>query len=535
MSNLVNLPLLEEIKNDKEYVESYPMETEKGTKRMKERFYQNAARERNAWIEDKLVSYKTLERDLCDDLARRKGNLLPTDFTEDYERMKTDVGNLLYCVRLDSDTSNAFKLNIDYILSSINDLTSLEDLNQKIGMFISYFRQFGVALSLADFKYTMFTEMYMESFFSNPNYNNLKDAFERVYFKCPDIKLQLKMNLHYIVDKYDSKLSEYVVNLRNSSYANFSITDSAISRYVRDREELGNRIATDEYYNVMLFLEGKKKINDYLEGSTTRTKIYNTFAQNGDYASLTDDDKKVFNDSMMGFYLTLNELKKFYRYEFILKELIGYYKEKDSIKAQYTAKKKEIQTEEKNREKLYKQFLKAEGIGFLAKNDESKQKYVMLQMNGHIRKLSTLYKELNDLEIRYRVSTLNESSSIYDLFLTSLKSFAFLEKCFAREEFEDNTLEDNITEYLRFLYNPNNAFLRKVNGFADYNITEIVGDKYRLLNLNFTNEMIQADSIDMTLQDVQFINLIQNIDRSKISLHIIENLCKINDILSRKE
>lgn len=535
MSNLVNLPLLEEMKQDKEYVETYQLETDKGTKRMKERFYNTAAEERNHWIEDKLVQYRKTFTSITDEISLRKQRLFPIDNTETYDALSIDVSNLLYCVRLDSNSSNAFKLNIDYILSSINDLTSLEELNQKIGTFVSYFRQFGVVLTIDDFKYTMFTEMYMDSFFRDPNYNSLKDIFEKVYFKCPDIKLQLKMNLQNIVQKYDDKLAEYVTNLKNTSYANFGITDNAVAHYVRNRLDLGEKIASDEYYNTMVFIEGKKKIQDYLEGSPTRTKIYNSFTLSGDYDACSDEDKKVFNDSMMGFYLTLNELKKFYRYEFILKDLIGFYKEKDTVKAQYTAKKKEIEKEEKVREKINKQYERALGVGFLAKVSEDKQKYFMLQMNGQIRKLNDLYKEFNDLEIRYQVSTLSDSSSLYDLFLISLTSFPFLEKCFTGEDFEENTLEENITEYLRFLYNPNNDFLRKVNSFADYNITDIVADKYRLLNLNITSEMIQTETIDATLQDVQFINLIQNIERSKTSVTMISNLCKMNAIISTKE
>ena len=54
MNNLANLPILEELSKDREYVDTYPMETDKGTKRMKERFYEKAATERNAWIEEKL-------------------------------------------------------------------------------------------------------------------------------------------------------------------------------------------------------------------------------------------------------------------------------------------------------------------------------------------------------------------------------------------------------------------------------------------------------------------------------------------------
>ena len=207
-----------------------------------------------------------------------------------------------------------------------------------------------------------------------------------------------------------------------------------------------------------------------------------------------------------------------------------YYKDKASAKGQYTAKKKEIDKLEKQRVSFYNQYLKACGIGFLAKKSEAKQKFAMLKMNNHIRQLKEAYDELRDLEIRYQVSLLEDSASVYDLFLVSLTSFSFLEKNFLTEDFEDETLEETITDYLKFIYNPDNSFLRKVNGLNDYNIPDIVAEKFRLLKLNVTSEMVQPETIDATLQDVCFINLIQNIDRSKISLETIANLCEMEAI-----
>ena len=533
MSKIDQLPIVSEMKEDREYVETYELETDKGTKRMKERFYEEASAARNQWIYSKKKNYDLIQQALHDEIVRRMPLLMPQDRTEEYDKMSHTVSDLLYLVQLNSQCSNSFKLKIDYIVSSINDLTSLEELNQKIGLFIRRFREFGIGLNISDFTYTMFTEMYMNTYFENPDYDAVKETFEDIYFKCPDIKLQLKLNLKHIIAKYDKQLGEYVVLLRNKMMSDYSIppTTDIISHYVQNRFELGDAMATDEYYNTKLFLDGKKKIDEYLEGSMTRSKIYNSFALNSDYFSYSEEEKKLYNESLMSFYLTLNELKKFYRYEFVLQELISFYKDKASAKGQYTAKKKEIEKEEKKRMALYGQYRKASGIGFLAKLSPEKQKIAMLQMNNHIRHLNDLYKELDDLEIRYKVSELADSSSIYDLFLISLTSFAFLEKCFLSEGFEDTPLEDNVVEYLRFIYNPNNSFLRKVNALVDYNVTDILADKYRLLNVDITNELIRSETIDSTLQDVQYINLIQNIERSKIDLPTIKILCRMKSII----
>ena len=535
MNNLEQFSIISEMNKDKEYLENYQLETDKGTKRMKEKFYMNAATERNRWIYEKKNIYQEVANGLMKEIEERVPNLTPNDCSEAYNNFSSNVDRLLYVVQLSSNISNSFKLNIDYILSSINDLTSLEELNDKIRLFTNRFKEFGINLTIEDFKYTMFTEMYMKKFFENSDYDSVKDTFEDIYFKCPDIKLQLKMNLKDIIRKYDKQLAAYVELIKNKMYQEYTIppTGDVVAKYVNSRFELGDHIATDEYYNSKLFIDGQKRIEDYLVGSPTRDRIYNTFTLSGDYNATSEEEKKTFNDAMMGFFLTLNELKKFYHYEFILKDLVEFYKDKASAKGAYTTKQKEIEKEEKKRADLYKQYLKACGVGFLAKNNPDKQKLIMLQMNNHINHLRDLYDELNDLEIKYKVSELSDSATIYDLFLTSLSSFPFLEKCFSTEEFEEKTLEENVGEYLKFIYNPNNGFLRKVNGLNDYNITDIVAEKYKLLNVNVTSDMITAESIDATFQDVSFINLIQNIERSKITLEQIDNLCKMNEILKQ--
>ena len=365
----------------------------------------------------------------------------------------------------------------------------------------------------------------------------MKEVFEKIYFACPDIKLQLKMNLSYIIKKYESQLSKAVSLLNDRLYKEFDVTkNNVIDKYVSMRHDVGLEIARDEYNNSKIFIDGTRKIADYLEDAPARVKNYNTFAVNGDYASLSEEDKKNYNSAMMDLYVNLNELKKYYHYEFIITDLLERFKNKESAKTSYASKKKEIEKEEKKRLGIYKEYLKANGFGLFAKKDDVKIKNSMLKMNEHIKKLTLLYDELNDLEINYNLNKLNESASIYDLLKMSLTSFSFLEKKFLGEEyFQDKSLEENVVDYFKFIYNPSNIFLRKVNVLTDYNIVSIVAEKYRLLKLNISEEMIDQDNIDATMDTVGFINLVQNIQESRISLNDINNLCQMIKITFENE
>ena len=533
MSNLEELSLVKKINIDKRHIDNYVLETTEGTKRTKEKFYREASEQRNVYVRNQLTIFQQALTAIKNELSKRYNNLMPVDHTEEYAKDLLKIDRYLDLVKLNSNMSCFFKLDLDFIVSSITDNTSLEELNQILGRFVKKMQEVGIALSYHDFNYSMFTEYYMKSYFEHSSSEELKKSFDSIYFACPDIKLQLKMNLEYLLKSNEKELEKYVENYRLEKFKEYDVTsDNVIDKYVQIREEIGNRIAQDEYYNTIVFLEGKRKISDFEVEAPARAKNYDLFAVNGSYSELSEEEKKNYNEATMNLYLTLNELKKYYRYEFMIKDLVERYKDKDSIKNTYSSKVKEIDKEEKTRLGFYKEYLKATGVGFLAKRNEEKIQNAKLKMNEQIRKLHGLYDELRDLEITYKLSSVSESASIYDLFLVILQAFPFLEKSFTNnEDFEEKSLQDNVEDFFRFLYNPNNKFLRKINVFAEYNVTEVVAEKYRLLGLKLSATDISLDTIDATLESVRFINLVQNVERSGIDFHKISNLCTMKALL----
>ena len=538
MSDLVGLSIVKKIDIDKTHIDNYVLETDEGTKRTKEKFYREASEQRNTYIRNELEVFEKCLVETKNEIARRFHQNMPQDKTEEYASQQVKVDHLLDLIVLNLNISNSFKLKFDYIVSSITEKTSLEELNEIMDQFLNRMRECGISLSIDDFCYTMFTRQYMESFLKHTEFTVLKETFEKIYFACPDIKMQLKMNMEMILDMHEKDLEKYAEELKANEFQEYAVDgESVVLKYIDARQDVGTRMAMDEYYNTKLFLDGKKKLSDYLPEAPARNKNYDMFVMGGgSHSSMDLDEKEHYDSAIMGFYLTLNELKKYYHYESMIKDLLERYKQKDSAKTSYLTKKKEIEKEEKTRAGIYKEYLRATGVGLFARRSEEKMQNAKLKINEQVRKLNDLYTDLEGEEITYQLSDVSESASIYDLFLAALKSFPFLERFFRGDEyFANNSLEDNIVEFLRFLYNPNNNFLRKINAFADYNVTNVVAEKYKLLNLNVTNEMINPDNIDATLDSVKFINLIQNINRSTINFHRIENICKMNEIVAVSE
>ena len=530
MTNLDESPVIKEININKNHIDNFILDTKEGTKRVKEKFHKNAVNERNKYIYKENIKFSDYKVLIENEMVERLKKIMPIDKTNQYTSDLVKVNNLFELVKLNCNISNTFKLKLDFIISSINENTSLDELNISIKKFIDKLKEIGITLTINDFKYTMFTEQYMSSYLKNYKFNNMKEIFEDIYFNCPDIKLQLKMCLINIINIYKKKIDLYVKNYTTSLFEKNEINSSDVFyKYKSLRNSIGSTMAKDEYYNTKIFLDDKLKIGDYLEDNAARSKNFNTFTTN--YDLLDEYGKNSYNNATMGLYLTLNELKKYYNYEFIIEDLLKRYKEKDSAKTNFMSKKKELDKEEANRQKIYKEYLKASGIGFFAKKDNIKKKNTMLKMNEEIKKLKSLYDEYNDLEITYNLNRLSESASIYDLFMISLSSFSFIEKMFTtNENFNENDLYSNVDDYFKFIFNPNNDFLRETNALVEYNLTNIISEKYKLLDLNVTEESINKDNIDATLDILRYINLIQNISKSNISLNTIYNIYQMTKI-----
>ena len=69
--------------------------------------------------------------------------------------------------------------------------------------FINKFSKVGIQVSLDDFDYSLYVKNYMKTFFQelekgNVNSERLKEKFEEIYWKCPDIIVHIELNIRNI-------------------------------------------------------------------------------------------------------------------------------------------------------------------------------------------------------------------------------------------------------------------------------------------------------------------------------------------------
>ena len=534
-----NTVIDKEISINSEHINTFKLELESGTKKMKEKFHKSAVKERNEYVEEQIKKFDKYQVEVYRLLKLRVNSLLPSDKSNHYDSLKKNIEKEKQIIVFNnSDYSIDFKLGIFKLISSIdiNDDVSLNTINNTFLNIIKIFEDASIKLTISDFTYSMFTEKYMHVFLDNIEKNNrfeevMKKCFDSIYWECPDIIKHLKLNFWSLLEKYEEKLRIYTDAV---SYQLLQKTgydkNSLIDKYLGNVNKYNLEVSRDEFYNLDSFLSKKKNVLDYLDDSATRVKNLDQFVIDGEFKDIEDSSK--FYDNMVELAHTLSVLKLYYRYEFIIKDIQDKYSKKDANKSVFSNKLKEVKTEEGKRKKIYNDYLKACGKNLFHKVNEEKIKSNKLAINEEILKLDTLYNELHDLEIVELINKkVNSTDSLYDLFSLSYESYYYLEKMF-NEHFKDSddySFEEELNKYFDFIYSPYNDFLKKINGFSMVDVSSVITDKYRLLGINVTNDNISVDNLDSFMDSVNYVKFIDDILKGDLSFDDINVIVKFRE------
>lgn len=531
-----------QIEINETHISDFILETDTGTKRMKEKFHKNAVIDRNNYIQKELQKFKGYQKNVYKELNTYVESKLPQDKNEIYKKNELALDDLVSVIPYTEEKiSLELKLGLSIILYKVNEEkeTSLKEINEAILEFLNKLEEASISISIKDFNYSMFTTEYMNAFFTSKNNKNFDDimqtAFKEIYWECPELVSHLKLNLLEIVKKYDKELQKYSKEQEKKLLEEKKVTkETIISTYQERKNKLEQEKEKDEYNNLEKFLNKVKNIDDYILTAPLRVKSFNHFVMENTYVNLTPERKKEFDQETLQLHKHLHELKEYYQYASIIKDIIDKYKKKDQDKGKYEAKLKEINLEEKKRQKIYNDYQKASGIGFLAKKSPSKMETLKVNMKSQVLNLKQLYEQLYELEINEKINSyITEGSTLHDALIVSLSSYHYIEKLMIEKYKEVDAefdLEKYIKNYVKFIYNPNTDFLDKITATLDYDISEVISEKYCLLDMNVSKEELTEDSIDLILETIDVVALINNIKKSSLSIEEMKLICDIKRI-----
>lgn len=486
-------------------------------------------------VEELQQEYKEVNDEIFSEMEKRYTKIVSIKENKSIEEQKQEIEKIEEILEiLDTAKTSYEKMGIDKRIYKLSKFykENLESINEEIYKCIKKFSEVGVALTADDFDYSIYVNEYMNSFFKemekgNINSEEIKNIFEQIYWKCPDIIIHIELNLRYLYMKNQKNIDKYYEIKRERLQKRLGETpEEILNKEENLKIKLEQEIDTDKFLIIQKFLDGTLDTKDYEE---TRIKA--------EYIKLIPEEmlvpsKEEIDINSIKFLNSLYEYKNYLKFKYIYEDVKKKYLEIDQHKNSYSSIKKEIESKEKKLKKINKNINRKKLFG-----NKSKQEKDIAEYNSTILEIKSLYKNLDTEEIYVKIAkNISKNSSIFDTLQFASKFYSYLVECII-ENNKDITppqIEELIDELRNFVKNPNIIIIKNITILEEKNIPIIISDRYRLLNFQITKDDINETNFDSLISSLQKIKNYHNIKESNIDLNDMEFICEFNKILNTK-
>lgn len=453
------------------------------------------------------------KKELLSVIHNRYYSLLIKDENEQIkikESYLEDIKDKLYLL---NDNDSYEKSSLDKMLYDLKKFykDDLVKANQNIEKTLNKFEIVGVKLDCNDFNYGEEVNEYMTLFIKEKNIEsvNLKELFDKLYWKCPNILENIYLNFRHLYLKNKKTFDKYYDNKLKEANLDISKINNNYKEYL-DLKSKDIKILQDK------FLNNELDIKEYDDNKIHKLKetllIKNT----------TEDEE---NSSIQKLSNTLYEYKNYLRFKNVIDEIKKLYNEKNNNKNLTKSILKKISKCEKNIKKANRTFFKL----------KEEKKNAIIEKN--IQELKELYKEYDEDKFKEKVATkLDDNSTVFDALklVSSYKinlSYIFRN---LNEEITDEEIKKEEELLKEFLAYPNNNLINNIAIKDDIDVTTIILDKYKLMNINLSSEQLEETNIGVTISTVDKVLISDNLKSNNISYNTISSLCEMNKILEKE-
>lgn len=476
--------------------------------------------------------------------------------TDNVDALKQTVEELEYIRKLLNPVNTYFeKMGFDSLLFDIKNYSdfNFNSMNEIIERFIQKFEQVGITLTSNNFDYTCYVKEYMSSFLDirnngSGNYISLSKIFEKIYWENPELIRHIELNFRKLIKKYRKAFENYI-----SSHQKEIMAKHNISNYKECIEQL--KFAYSE-----LELATKENIQDIIElAKSGEIDIENYFkdskVRDSNFSSLMIEkiDPKD-EEAMKRFYSNLEKLKtnieeysnyikflpffKDFKNEYE-KQLPGVDQGQGTRGGQVNKLKtiaSQIAEKESKLAKLNRKIFAGESSFFDFKSNIPKGQ---LKHDSIIlaKELYTLYEEYDREGFREKVkSILNKFLTVPEL-LRLYNNYDYFKKKDIKRVFKLNSYEEVIKlseEFDAFARNPNNIIINGVSLFEENNVAKIIVNRYRLYNINITEENFEPIELDELLNKIKFILRVNEIEKSPITVEKIWFMVQVEKLMDKE-
>lgn len=524
MPRVLNLnEILEKMNIEKELLSTMPQNNEKNKNKYQEK------------VKELIKEYSKYKRDIVEILENRyneKINIAEnSELNNLQERIKT-IDSILY---LFNENKNSYeKMALDRNIYSINKFykENFENINMQILECINKFNDVGIKLEGEDFNYTIYVKEYMQVFLeemSNLNADKLKERFEVLYWKCPDLIIHIVANIRNLYFKYQQQIGKYLEQEKEQLLEKWGKKPRDImNAYLELKIKRDEILKTDKSIIINEFIKGKRNIKDYDSNKILKDlqDIYDK-----DKIGNFEDSKTIdeMENKISKFLNSLYEYKNYLEFKFIVDDIKKYYKDRAQYKKDYDETKKKIDTIEKKVASISK---RVEKVGlFGKKRDNTKE---LVEQNNLILELKEKYKELDLNEFYTKINNkLQDNSTIFDVLNLASSSYYYLLTTIIKnqEDIEPAEIEAKIERLKDFLKSPYNNIINNITILEERNVALIVKDRYKLSNFKLEKADLDADNVENLISILEKIKKYLNMKESGIIVKDIEELLEIKKLL----
>lgn len=400
------------------------------------------------------------------------------------------------------------KMHLDYYLYQLHryykeDLVSVNNCIRKI---IESFKKVDIVLTKNDFDFNSNVSLYIEKIMSGLNDEELKQVFEEIYWKFPEIVKTIEINFKSIYLRNEKKINKYYED-RHKEFLLSHKDEELINVKINLINEINNLKNRDQF---LIFNKFKNK--EYSLASFSKVEI----------------DKKINNyfledsysyDNLLKLYQTLFEYNLLIKYHYLFVDMKDRLDKKDTFKDLKQKALKEIMASEGKIKKLNGEQT---GKGLFKKKSNEKW---LFNYNTVLNDIILKYDEFDDSSINdiiYNKLSL-DSTVVQVLEFVSANYLYFVKLSKAQDE--NMTITDITDKFEELKNDVNNHRFMLLNNLAlldEKQMKQIIVDKYNLEHINLTIESLEPDNVLKTIGDIKLLIDYEDMVMSKINLDTVK-------------
>ena len=514
--------ILEKIAASKEILSTMPKNNPKNIEIFKDK------------LDELEKEYTTYQDEVSNELKKRYEKAVKKTENKEIENLQTRIKTITYILELLNEEKTSYeKMELDRSIFTISRYykENFESVNEQIQICIDKFSKVGIELSLEDFNYSIYVKDYMKTFFQelkkgDIHSEKIEEKVKYIYSKCPEIMIHIELNMRNIYFKNESIIDKYFEKEKSEKLKKANITLKEINKsYIDLNKQLMEKVAIEPRIIQEKFLSGKCNISN-LESEKLKTDITKLLPK--EIVENSDENEEV-EGNIINFLNSLQEYQNYLKFKFIIDDIKQYYEEKENYKKVYVETKKEIESLEKQLNKLNR---KANKRGFFGiKKVTSGQTQETKEL---IQTIKEKYKELDMNKFYNKIyADINKNSTIYDILNLANSYYVYLTTCIINhfKNIKPEEINEKVKELDKFLNNPYNAMIKHTSFMEENDLALIIADKYKLLHFTIDKQDLDEKHLGALIAKLENIQMAINIRRANLKIEDIKELCEIKKLL----